>query len=266
VRSGAPGTRGGEPPEPPPVALTLLDDRSISYGVSMAGPQRGREEAGLPLAGASPVARRRKRGATVETRAQLVRVGIEILTEQGFNGTGIDEVLRRVSVPKGSFYHYFRSKDAFGEAVIAGYGEYFARKLERLFGDAGQPPLARLRAFVEEAKRGMRRYAFRRGCLVGNLGHEMAGLNEPFRAQLSALLDGWRDRLAVLLGAAQAAGELDAREDAPALAEFFWTGWEGAVLRAKLARSVEPLDQFADAFFRRVLRQGPTAPGPARSP
>jgi TetR/AcrR family transcriptional repressor of nem operon len=189
-------------------------------------------------------------------------MGTEILTEQGFNGTGIDEVLRRVAVPKGSFYHYFRSKEAFGEAVIASYGDYFAAKLERLFGDARRPPLQRLRDFVEEAKRGMRRYDFRRGCLVGNLGQEMAALNELFRAQLSAILDGWRDRLATLLEAAQAEGDLYAREDARALSEFFWIGWEGAVLRAKLARSVEPLDQFADTFFRRVLLQ--VADPPAR--
>ena len=208
--------------------------------------------------------RRRRVGAAPETRAQLIRVGMEILTAQGFNGTGIDEVLRRVGVPKGSFYHYFRSKDAFGEAVIAGYGDYFARKLERLFGDTGRPPLARLRAFVEEAKQGMRRYDFRRGCLVGNLAQEMAGMNEPFRARLSAILDDWRDRLTAVLSAAQAAGDLDAREDPRALAEFFWVGWEGAVLRAKLERSVAPLDHFAETFFHHVLGQEPSPSGPAR--
>jgi TetR/AcrR family transcriptional repressor of nem operon len=220
--------------------------------------------------GASPRARRedgrprRREGGAMDTRTALIRVGTEILTEQGFNGTGIEAVLRRLQVPKGSFYHHFRSKDAFGEAVIANYGDYFARKLDRLVGDEAHPPLARLAAFVEEAKEGMSRFAFRRGCLVGNLGQEMAGLNEPFRAQLSAILDSWRDRLATLLEAAKAAGELDAHEDARAAAEFFWIGWEGAVLRSKLARSVEPLDRFADTFFRRVLGREPRRPARAR--
>ncbi len=46
-----------------------------------------------------------------DTREALLRAGMEILTEQGFVATGIDTVLKRVQVPKGSFYHYFDSKE-----------------------------------------------------------------------------------------------------------------------------------------------------------
>jgi TetR/AcrR family transcriptional repressor of nem operon len=52
------------------------------------------------------------RSATrTDTRNALVWCGTELLTERGFQITGIDEVLKRVGVPKGSFYHYFKSKD-----------------------------------------------------------------------------------------------------------------------------------------------------------
>ncbi|MFZ4708722.1 MAG: TetR family transcriptional regulator, partial [Zwartia sp.] len=33
----------------------------------------------------------------------------------------------------------------------------------------------------------------------------------------------------------------------------FWIGWEGAILRSKLTRSVAPLDRFAQIFFGKVL-------------
>ena len=50
------------------------------------------------------------------------------------------------------------------------YAGYFARKLDRCLLDASRQPLARIAAFVEEAKAGMQRFEYRRGCLVGNLG------------------------------------------------------------------------------------------------
>ncbi|WP_352298521.1 TetR/AcrR family transcriptional regulator, partial [Pseudoalteromonas sp. 20-MNA-CIBAN-0454] len=49
-----------------------------------------------------------------DTRAELIRSGLEQLTEQGFASSGIEPILKKVGVPKGSFYHYFASKEAFG--------------------------------------------------------------------------------------------------------------------------------------------------------
>jgi len=71
-----------------------------------------------------------------ETRESLVRAGLVALTEKGFSATGIDEILKAVGVPKGSFYHYFDSKEAFGAELIDRYGQYFARRLERFFADS----------------------------------------------------------------------------------------------------------------------------------
>ena len=66
-----------------------------------------------------------------DTREALLCCGMEVLTEQGFAATGIDAVLKRVRVPKGSFYHYFDSKEAFVQEVLQRYAAYFARKLDR---------------------------------------------------------------------------------------------------------------------------------------
>ena len=131
----------------------------------------------------------------------------------------------------------------------------------RIFDDESRPPLARLRAFVEDAKRGMLKFAYRRGCLIGNLGQELASLDDSFREQLEAVLLSWERRVTACLDLAVQAGELVAGTHTAALSRFFWIGWEGAVLRAKLTRNAEPLDQFADLFFA-MLAHG--APPPAR--
>jgi TetR/AcrR family transcriptional regulator, transcriptional repressor for nem operon len=184
-----------------------------------------------------------------DTRRALIWCGTELLTERGFQVTGIDEVLKRVGVPKGSFYHFFANKHEFGEAVIQNYVEYYARKMARIFDDETASPLSQLRAFVEDAKRGMLKYGYRRGCLIGNLGQELASLDNAFRLQLEAVLIAWERRVEGCLLRAIDAGELAPDSDAAAISRFFWIGWEGAVLRAKLTRNAEPLDQFADMFF-----------------
>ncbi|NGM86489.1 TetR family transcriptional regulator [Parapusillimonas sp. SGNA-6] len=186
------------------------------------------------------------------TRDHLIRCGVELCTEAGFQSTGIEGVLRKASVPKGSFYHYFKSKQDFGLAVIDAYAQYFGDKLARVLEDESLSPLARLKRFVAEAEAGMARYDYRRGCLVGNLGQELAGLNEAFRERLEQVLRSWEAQTAACLRQAQEAGELASGADAGQLAEFFWIGWEGAILRAKLTRSAEPMHRFAGGFFSRM--------------
>jgi TetR/AcrR family transcriptional repressor of nem operon len=184
-----------------------------------------------------------------ETRESLLRAGVEILTEKGFSSTGIDVILRRVGVPKGSFYHFFSNKEAFGAELVERYADYFASKLDRFLLDNTMSPLQRLRAFTNDAKCGMARHEFSRGCLVGNLGQEMGTLPESFRDQLKAVFQDWQSRVASCLEEAKAVGEISSTSDCQQLAATFWIGWEGAILRAKLERSPDALDLFSDFFL-----------------
>ncbi len=188
------------------------------------------------------------------TRDDLVQAGIGVFTEHGFAATGIDAVLREVGVPKGSFYHYFSSKEEFGLAVIDAYARHHADKLARLFGDTNVPPLARFANFLAEARRGMRKHAFKRGCLVGNLGQEFGCAHDVFAKRLAAVFGDWQRQVGDCLREAQALGQVDPAADAKELAEVFWIGWEGAVMRARLERSARPLDLFMD-FYLAPLRR-----------
>lgn len=190
-----------------------------------------------------------------DTREALIRSGLEVLTEQGFRAAGIDGILKRVGVPKGSFYHYFSSKEVFGRAVLEQYAAFFARKLDRHLCDASLPPLARIEAFAEDAKQGMARHGFRRGCLVGNLGQEVGLLPDSYRAALEQVLGDWQQRLAACLEEARTSGVLAPDADCDALADYFWLGWEGAVMRAKLKESAAPLDTFLAAYMAGLPRR-----------
>ena len=225
----------------------------------------------MPVAEPSAPPRRRGRPPReralpqLDTRERLIRTGVAVLAEKGYSAAGIDEMLRAAQVPKGSFYHHFGSKEAFGLALIAAYAERFAARLDRVFLDPAAPPLQRLRNFVRDAGAGMARHGFRRGCLVGNLGQETGALPESFRLQLAQALDDWQARTAACLAAAQRAGEIAPQADCAALARFFWIGWEGAVLRAKLERSPAPLDLYADGFLA-LLGRPALQPNPHPNP
>lgn len=220
-----------------------------------------------PVPSPSPPRRRGrppKDGAGLaDTRAALVRAGLALLTEHGLAATGIDKVVKAVGVPKGSFYHYFASKDDYALAVVDAYGAYFAAKLDRHLDDGARAPLARLRGFVADARAGMIRFEFRRGCLVGNLGQDLGLDAEGLRHRLDQVLADWQDRVAACLRAAVAAGEVAADLDCDAWAALFWIGWEGAILRAKMMRAPLPLDLFADSFFTLLQGKGPRCSTPS---
>ncbi|MFG7753412.1 TetR family transcriptional regulator C-terminal domain-containing protein, partial [Klebsiella pneumoniae] len=131
-----------------------------------------------------------------DTRQALIRSGLEVLTETGYLAAGIDAVIKNIAVPKGSFYHCFKSKEAFGLAVLAAYGDFFAHKLDKFLLNDAVPPLERMAAFVRHAGQGMEKFQFRRGCLVGNLLQEAPLLPETFPQRLMAILSAWESRVA----------------------------------------------------------------------
>ncbi|TEW50213.1 acrylate utilization transcriptional regulator AcuR [Psychromonas algicola] len=189
-----------------------------------------------------------------DTKAELIRSGLEQLTENGFASSGIDPILKKVGVPKGSFYHYFASKEAFGLAVIESYANYFAKKLDSCLLDSETSPLKRLSNYVESAKRGMIRYEFKRGCLIGNLGQEVELLPESFRPILIDVFNTWQQRVASCFKEAQNHGELSKTANCEFLAECFWIGWEGAVSRARLVKNNKPLDNYFKNFIAGLPR------------
>ena len=188
-----------------------------------------------------------------DTRERLLRSGIELLTEHGFASVGLERVLKQVGVPKGSFYYYFSSKDDFAQQVVAGYGDYFAAKLDRWLLNAQRTPLQRLMDFVQDGKQGLERYEFKRGCLVGNMGQELASSHPQLREQLEAVLVDWQERVAQCLLASKEQGEIPPHLDCQAWAEFFWIGWEGAILRAKLSQSLAPIELFSSMYFSGLM-------------
>lgn len=184
-----------------------------------------------------------------DTRSEIIRIGTDLISRQGFNATGIDAVLKEAAVPKGSFYHYFKSKEEFGLAVLEQFAERFEQRLDTFINDEEVSPLDRIRNFLETGLTRVSQNQCSRGCLIGNLGQEMADLNERFRARLDEVFGMWKERFAACLAEAQQRGELSRSPDAHMLAGFILSGWEGAILRAKVMKSPQPMRDFIEVLF-----------------
>jgi TetR/AcrR family transcriptional repressor of nem operon len=166
----------------------------------------------------------------------------------------LDSILRSINVPKGSFYHYYRSKEAFGLAVLERYRKFFEYKLDKHLLNEDLAPLDRIQAFMDDAIRGLEKYQFERGCLIGNLEQEVHALPMSFRDAIEATYASWQRRLADCLLNAQQAGDIGTQHHPDTLAHIFWLGWEGAVTRARLHHAVTPLRTFG-SYFLQSLRQ-----------
>jgi TetR/AcrR family transcriptional repressor of nem operon len=189
-----------------------------------------------------------------ETREEIVRIGAEIIGQGGFNATGIDAVLKKARVPKGSFYYYFESKDDFGLAVIERQAGEFSAVLKGFLEDRQYPPLTRVRRYLESRIDAIQNSRCRRGCLIGNLGQELASQSEKFRRRIQDVFSTWQGLFQACFEEAKREGALAPDTDCRLLADFLLTGWEGAVLRAKVMKSGQPLHDFASVFFGKVAR------------
>ncbi|MFI5842478.1 TetR/AcrR family transcriptional regulator [Catenuloplanes sp. NPDC051500] len=180
--------------------------------------------------------------ADLDTRARLLDAAEKTFAGKGYAAVGINEVLSGVGVPKGSFYHYFPSKDAFGEAVIQRYFESYLRDLDETLADGSRDWPGRLMAYWEgwRANQGLDDCQGR--CLAVKLGAEVADLSEPMRLALKTGTGGVIDRLERAITAGVADGSLTPGVPPRVLAQSLYDLWLGASVLAKVHRSLDPMD------------------------
>lgn len=182
---------------------------------------------------------------------ELLSAGLDTLLTKGYHGTGIKEVLDKLGVPKGSFYHYFKSKEAFAAEVV----HFYARELnERILGVmAGSKKtglIAIKHAFmlmVEEYRSGTC------GCILGALASEISETSETCRLAILKEVENWNSMLAVLVTQGQKEGVIRTDLDAELLAKMLWNCWEGGVLRMKVEASPKAVEDVVNVMFDAIL-------------
>jgi TetR/AcrR family transcriptional regulator, transcriptional repressor for nem operon len=190
------------------------------------------------------------------TRDQLLQAGLRRIHSQGYASTGVTEILNEAGVPKGSFYHYFPSKELFAEEVLKLYVQGENERTEKILRDGKAPPLKRLRKYFEELIAVFGPGAAVSGCMIGNLSLEMADHSDSIQSLLRGSFAHWQAGIANVLREAIERGDLAASSKPEELASFLLNSYQGALLRSKADRSNKPLANFLHFAFNVVLKSG----------
>ena len=172
-----------------------------------------------------------------DVRQHILDQGKAIITRKGFAGVGLNEILSAAAVPKGSFYHYFKSKELFGEAMLADYVQGYLAEMDIVLGQPGQSAARSLMdywaSWTSESLDGS---GCDCRCLVVKLSSEVADMSEPMRM---TLLDGTNRiiaRLALAIGQGRVDDSLPSVIDPAHMATTLYQLWLGAAMLTKLRR------------------------------
>jgi TetR/AcrR family transcriptional repressor of nem operon len=178
----------------------------------------------------------------------IFECGERLIARKGFVGVGLAEILSTAGVPKGSFYHYFKSKERFGEELLERYMEHYLARLDALLTSDNQTARARLMrywSFWNATQCGITDDADCESvagskCLIVKLSAEVADMSEAMRLTLRDGTDRVVQRIARCLEEARADGSVPPELAADAMALTLYEMWLGASLLARLRRDGSP--------------------------
>lgn len=177
-----------------------------------------------------------------DVRESILETGQRIMAGKGFSAVGLNEILTAAGVPKGSFYHYFGSKDAFGEALLERYFQDYLAELDETLSQPGLTMAQRLMNYWRQWREGQSFLDCQGRCLAVKLGAEVADLSEAMRLALKRGTSGITGRLGRAIEAGVAEGSLSIDEDPGRVAESLYQLWLGASVMVKIVRNAGPFD------------------------
>jgi TetR/AcrR family transcriptional repressor of nem operon len=177
-----------------------------------------------------------------DVRQGILDTAHRIVGAKGFSGVGINEILVSAGVPKGSFYHYFGSKESFGEALLADYFEGYLSDIDATLAEPRLTHAERLMNYWRKWQATQGSIDYQRKCLAVKLAAEVSDLSEPMRLALKAGTSGILDRLSHAITAGVAEGSLKVEGEPRAVAEMLYHVWLGASLMSKINRTEAPFE------------------------
>jgi TetR/AcrR family transcriptional repressor of nem operon len=182
-----------------------------------------------------------------DTRSTILASGRTIMSRKGFSAVGLAEILGEARVPKGSFYHFFESKDAFGVAMLESYFSDYVAEIDELFARNDLSPADRLLTYFANWREHQGAFDLQGRCLAVKLGAEVSDLSEPMRLALKSGTNAIIARLEDVIKAGGASGAFTVAGSPRNVATALYHQWLGASVMAKILRTHDPFETALDA-------------------
>ncbi|WP_330943137.1 TetR/AcrR family transcriptional regulator [Vibrio diabolicus] len=195
---------------------------------------------------------------TNDTRQHILDVGYELIVNRGFTSVGLSELLKKAAVPKGSFYHYFKSKEQFGEAMIQDYFTKYFERLNARFTNTDLSGYQRLMSYFEEMVKVEDEVCNANKCLLVKLSAEVSDLSESMRLALRQGADKTIQAMADCIDVGIQDGSIP-NGDSALLARQIYYLWNGASLLNKLYQDQAALTQSL-TYTQHLLQNTRTCP------
>lgn len=197
-------------------------------------------------------------GRVSDAKERLLASAETLIHERGYNAVGVNEICKHAGVNKGSFYHFFPSKQTLTLDMVDAVWLRTRESMESaLLGDG--PPVDRLRSYFEQVH-GYHSASCRGevcGCPLGNLVLEMSTQDSLLRNRLLQTFEGHLGYFEQVLREARQRGDIDASIDPRKGAEALLALLQGQVMLAKLRNDAEVLKDLADSALRLIGAPNP---------
>ena len=177
---------------------------------------------------------------TTSTRDRLVETARQLFLTQGYEATGIAEILREAGVKSGSLYYFFKTKEDLLLAVLDWYVANLGPEVVEPALASVSDPIERVFAILDGYHMMLKMTDCRMGCPIGNLAIEMSEKSEAVREKIALNFENWRKVIRQCL--IDAGGRLPGDVDRDRLATLILTVMEGGVMQARAFRSLEPYE------------------------
>ena len=183
------------------------------------------------------------------TRKKIMRAASEEIYRVGFQSASVGEILRRLNISKGCFYHHFATKQELGYAVLEeNFSQFQTEIWQPVFTDTN--PLKAVIDMLGNFSKTVGKERIRLGCPINNIAQEMSAIDEGFRARVENIYRMLRTRLTESLLRAQNEGNMRNDVDAGEIAILIMAVMQGAIGMAKNAQKPKMFAECTHGLIR----------------
>jgi len=187
------------------------------------------------------------------TKEKLLDSAQRLMLAKGFSATSVEEICRAAGLSKGSFFHYFESKEHLGKEVLA----QFWLSIQQVVRDGPfrqkSDPLQRIYGYVDFVVLMASGGLLNHGCLVGTFAQELSDTHPEIRRECERRFEQWAKALTRDLDAAKAKYAPKARFSPQGVAEHFIAVLEGSLILAKTKQEMGVVERNL-RHFKRYLK------------